>query len=57
MSQKPEERAKQGEDGPIPEMNQNIIEYIRPDQSMFENAGEEIEEFQKLFDLQKVEDD
>lgn len=51
MSLKPEERAKQGVEGPIPEMNQNIIEYIRPDESMFENAVEEIEDFQKKFDL------
>jgi hypothetical protein len=39
MAMKPEERAKLGEDGPIPEMNQNIIDYVKPDREMFEQAS------------------
>lgn len=54
MAMKPEERAKVGDDGPLPEMNPNIVEYVKPDRSMFEQASQEIEEFQKNFDLQKV---
>jgi hypothetical protein len=41
----PAERAKQGDDAPIPEMNPNIVEYVKPDRSMFEQASQEIEEF------------
>ena len=57
MVMKPEERAKIGEDDPIPEMNQNIIDYVKPDRQMFEQASQEIEEFHKNFDLQLVDPD
>jgi hypothetical protein len=36
---KPEERAKIAEYDPIPEMNQNIIDYLKPDRQIFEKAS------------------
>lgn len=40
----------------VPPMNQNIEEYVRPDREMFQEAEEEIAEFESKFDLQKVEE-
>ena len=57
MSMKPEDRAKLEEELPLPEMNQNILEYMIPEKEMFVQASQEVEEFHKNFDLQLIEDD
>ena len=40
----------------VPPMNQNIEEYVRPDREMFQEAEEEIAEFDSKFELEKVEE-
>jgi len=40
---------------PIPEINENIKEYLKPDKEMYEQAQEEIEAFDKAFELKAAE--
>jgi hypothetical protein len=40
---------------PIPEINENIKEYLKPDKEMYEQAQKEIEGFDKAFELKAAE--
>lgn len=46
-----------GGEAKLPELNQNIVDYVRPDREMFEGAQQEISAFEEAFELEEIEEE